>query len=514
MNKRLIACLFGVLGISASASAPAVEPLELDFTFPLGQVIDNIGKVSAIAVNPTREAAAIIDDSSQLIVLSLEGELLERRDLGIAGKITGAEWPMDDSLVLVTRRGRILKYDLATQTLRKYTNLPASLNFQAVAASAEGRVYAIDSRRHATLLSKRPGERLSKTILDRRLKRFRITGLHAVNDSLYATAVARRLSHRDPLILKLSRRGRLLDAWTIGGKPSGLSILEETENGPVLMTSNTDADASLLFYEPEQSPGEIDIPPLPMLTSFSLSDASISQPSGITYNSQDRKLYIITDFGVVARTNPDGSQTEILFEVADTAQGTFEAIAVDNAGNIVLLASDDALDASSLLIFDVAGNLIDQSDLPMTELTTQAFAIDSVSLDRWWVAQVEGQSTSLELQRNDGERMSVELPDSYSSLSITGLEIVGNLAYLVTEEREQDDRNLAGLIIIWDLAQNVESGRYTVATNDEDGEVIGVRSPSGISIDPESNTLHVTSDTDESNVYGYSLSSQASKAKK
>jgi len=514
MNKRLIACLFGVLGISASASAPAVEPLELDFTFPLGQVIGNLGNVSAIAVNPTGEAAAIIDDRSQLIVLSLEGDLLLRRALDFAGNITGAEWPVDNSLVLATRHGRILKYDLDTHTLSKYLNLPGKLNLQAVAASADGRVYAIDNRGRGKLLSKRPGERLSKRTLDRRLKRFRITGLYAVNDSLYATALPRRHRHRDPLIVKLSRRGQILDAWTIGGKPSGLSILEETENGPVLLTSNIDVDASLLFYEPEQGPGDVDIPSLPLLNSFSLSDASISQPSGIAYSAQDRKLYVVTDFGVVARTNLDGSQTEILFQIPDTAQGTFEAIAVDSAGNIVLLSSDESLDTSSLLIFDVTGNLITQSDLPMADLTTQAFAIDPLSLDRWWVAQVDGQPTSLELQRTDGERMSVELPDSYSNLSFTGLEVVGNRAYLVTEEREQNDQILAGLIIIWDLAQRVESGRYTVATNDEDGTLIGVRSPSGISIDPESNTLHVTSDTNDGNVYGYSLSNRASKQNK
>lgn len=501
MNAWLLG---GMLTVGVSMSDVEVAELSLDFNFPTAQVVENIGSVNAVAVNPEGGVAVLIDNRSQMFFVTLEGELLEQQTLRTRTRIAGAEWTTENDILLLTRRGRVLNFNLPTRKLTYYASLPKRLKFQSIAASSDGTLYGINNRGPKHLLQKRPGKGPSYKSLDPRLNRYRVSGLHAFGDSLYATAQVSRKNNSSALILKISMSGDLLGVWEIDGRPTGLSVLEESDNGPELLTINRDTDASIKFYEPQPDPSDVDQPVLPLLSSFVLGSESINQPSGSTYWTLDQKLYFVTDFGVVARSDRNGEQVESLFQIPDTMQGDYEAIAVKESGNVTVLASDDAIQSTSLFTYDVFGNLVARQDILVDEdVVIEAFALDAVTQSSWWIEQPENQPTSLKTVSLDGVSRSLPLPASYSALTFTGLELANGLAFMVTEEQEVEDRRLAGLLIVWDIARRVEVGRFSIGAPDEDGLMFGVRDPSSVAVDWDNRSIYVTSDTDEGNVYCY-----------
>jgi len=330
------------------------------------------------------------------------------------------------------------------------------------------------------------------------------TGMHAGIEAFYVTAKL----DGEVCVLEISFEGKLLTAWGLGGNPTGVTVREETPTGPLLLTSNDDADSTVTQYEPEQELSGVDIAPPELVAEFSLGEEFSPQPSGVTYSATDNRLYFISDFSRVSTCAPDGTDVQLSFDIGGLVQGTFESIAVDENGELRIVASDE-ITPTRVEVFDKTGNHLRTEAFPAAQenQVVEGYAIDPVSGDRWWVNNSDEESKFLYRQPNSGgEVQSYPLPEEFDDMAIVGLEVIDSFAIFVTDERAGEEGALAGLIVVWEWDEGEEEARFTVAVPaEEEGDFVGVPAPSGVAFNPETGRVYVTADTDDALVFVFDL---------
>ncbi|MEM7253988.1 MAG: hypothetical protein AAF493_21425 [Pseudomonadota bacterium] len=510
MSHGLCAGVFAASWMGGCDLPDEVGALELDFTFPLSAVVEALGEPVGMDLSPDGEAVAIIDEDRKLVVLSLAGEVILERVLDVPRRIGGLDWVSANSLTMVSRGGRVFHYDMKTDQFERGPRFAYRARSFSMAVSPNGSTYTIGHRWGPVLYRMNARGHVRATRLPAHLRNLRFEGLDWHDGSLYA--VAKRsatgrgdLRRRITVVVQLTASGRVIDAWEIEGDARGLAVFETSEAGPTVLTSNADIERTLTLFEPPPEPGDVDLPALELLGQAELGEDDLEQPSGIDYAAGEDALYVVTDFGRVARTDGTGGAVEWLFDVDGSLQGTFEAIVRTNDGVALVQSDADGGGESETAIarFDLAGNAISLTPLTVPG-PVEGASVDPDTGALWVIAGAQGQSKQLRRWDTNGSLEVYPLVGEYDELAITGLAVDDDLALMVTAERESDDGGLlAGILIVWDLVNQREIARYAVAVPDESGELEGVIAPSGVALNAEAGIVYVTSDTDAGVVYAF-----------
>lgn len=497
----LFLCMSGLVGCSSGSSsnnndpdAGSLEPfptgeLDLDFTFPLAMVMEEPTDVTGVATNPSDGIIAIMDVNSTLTLISPEGEFISSHLLSVSEQPADIAFDEDGDVVVAGELGTVWAFDVTTQVLEMFAQLGSDVN--AIGVVNDG-FFAIESTAGGyQMVSINDGQRAEITT-DPRLAQYAV---HAMDVDAQSLFVLVQDSEGVPFVLKFDQAGAYSDGWRISGNASGLALLEDSPRGPsVFASDNTDNEPLLRSFEPPPVPGALDESPLELLGTFALGDSGVPQPSGVTVYQNE--VYFVTDFGVVAKSQLDGTDVEVLFEIEDSLQGSFESIDVNDAGEILVLASDDG-QLPTLFKYDSAGIVLESSVLLNEEIVIEG--LHSAFGTVYWVNAEDGEPKVIYEQSSGGLLSETPMGDNYDDYFFSGLTVFEDQLIIVTEQREIEGDVLSGLIIVWDLEDNDEIARFAAA----DANNQGIIDPSGIAFASAAGLLYVTSDTDDGEVFVY-----------
>ena len=172
--------------------------------------------------------------------------------------------------------------------------------------------------------------------------------------------------------------------------------------------------------------------------------------------------------------------------------------------------SDDASEQNMVITMDYQGNQVAETVIDSDDLEHVFESLD-------WIADPDPANTgtlytlsaeegSKVLYRiNDGEITTQILSGDYDELIISGMAVAetGDTLYFVTEEWQEETLN-AGLLVQYDLINNAEIARYSIVVED-DGNLQGVRDPSGVAVNAEQSRRYITSDVDDALLYVFEI---------
>jgi len=466
----------------------AADPLDLDFTFPIGDLLDDAESLAGIDVDSNGVVSFLFSDGA-IAQVTLDGELIGSQSLSLSASAVGLAIGTDDELLVADNQGSVWSF---AQNSGDLSVAASAITGLAGVTATTDTLFTLGNGQNGLLLAKVAADGTSSAIESNpELALYEGLSMDFLSDRLFVLTT-------DPsdqaVVLELDADANFLAAWQIEGNPVAIAVTDVNLRGPTLLTVNVSDEVTVRQYEPPALPGDVDTDLLEVLSTVELGEEGLPQPSGVSV--YDNRLYFISDFGVVASSNLEGEDFEILFQIPDATQGTFESIDVDEIGRIHVLASDES--ETEVTVFDTSGVVLEERDLLEDGTIVEGYQISGETA--YWTNHAPGVPKVL-YRMADNTVSTIPLSADYDAFAITGLAVASEYFYLVTDQRETEAGVLSGLILQCDLATGEEVSRYAVA--DETGA--GVISPSGIAVAQNAGVLYVTSDTDVGTVIGYDI---------
>jgi len=492
--------------------------LPLDFLLPLTQAGVSAEQLTGVTLDPQREEFVFIAQPSEVIFLSQQGSVTQQFAIPQSTDIrfTGIEYMQQGEYLLSTDDSRLMVLSIDEQALTLTPFGTVDFAISAVAYDANtAAAMVIDNTEPSAIVSVQSDGSITRTNLELSLHDYAIEGLTQFEDNLLIAAVEQNNSEVETLIVASDLQGDLGPVWEIEtASTSGLALIDP--QAPEFITSYSDTQLSVALYAAERPAS---VPTETPLSLIEVVELGFDQPSGVDFSSSTGELFYSTDFGEVRRRAMDADDeddSELLFEL-DGMQGSFEAIAADTTNELLyLMLSDDASEQNSVLTMDYQGNQVAETVIASVDSEHVFESLDVISSDQdgsntfYTVSAVAG--TKVLYQITDSGTSTVTLPSDYDELIIAGIAVspTTDTLYFVTEEWEGEDVNgqadtlNAGLLVVFDLINQTEVGKYSIAI-EEDGTLQGVRDPSGVAVDIDESRVYVTSDIDDAVMYVFEL---------
>lgn len=506
---------------STPPDSPEIEvdaQLPLDFLLPLTQAGVSAEQLTGVTLDPQREEFVFIAQPSEVIFLSQQGSITQQFAIPQSTDIrfTGIEYMQQGEYLLSTDDSRlmVLLIDEQALTLTPFGTVDFAISAVAYDANSAAAM-VIDNTEPSAIVSVQSDGSITRTNLELSLHDYAIEGLTQFEDNLLIAAVEQNSSEAETLIVASDLQGDFGPVWEIEtASTSGLALIDP--QAPEFITPYSDAQLSVALYAAERPAS---VPTEAPLSLIEVVELCFDQPSGVDFSSSTGELFYITDFGEVRRRAmgaDDEDDSELLFEL-DGMQGSFEAIAADTTNELLyLMLSDDASEQNSVLTMDYQGNQITETVIASvdSEHIFESLEVVSSTPDGsntfYTVSAVEGSKVLYQI--TDSGTSTVTLPSDYDELIIAGMAVspTTDTLYFVTEEWESEDVNgqadtlNAGLLVVFDLINQTEVGKYSIAI-EEDGTQQGVRDPSGVAVDINESKVYVTSDIDDAVMYVFEL---------